>query len=115
VVNPFYQRKASHDKQTSEFLGAEAPRYTDWEIVTLFYSAVHLINIFFDRHQVMIPRDYDGRYRQIETYLSSILQSYDTLRLLSVMARYEQPVTNQHLVIANECYDDIRATIQSLG
>lgn len=115
MPNPFFAWKSKHDKQANEFLVRVSPKYVDWEIVTLFYSALHLINTFFDSHQIPIPEGYEGRYDQVERYLGSILQSYDSLRLLSVMARYQQSVGNDHLVLALEYYEDIRTKVRDLG
>ena len=87
--------KKLHDLDTSNLLTGHSPRYTDWEIITLFYSAMHHVDAAFCQIRsrgMNIPEPINHMHRRklISQYLSPIAVDYDMLETLSRWARYEE-------------------------
>jgi len=110
----WYNRKSEHDRDTHNYLGQKSPRYIDWEVITLFYSALHLINTFLERRMLPIPITYKDRESVVKRYLPGIHESYDILFTLSKQARYDAPIIPSELALAVECYNEIHGSIRDL-
>jgi hypothetical protein len=87
--------KKAHDLNTSNVLTRHSPTYADWEIITLFYSAMHHVDATFCQIRsagtpIPEPRNHMHRRKLIARHLSSIVVDYDVLEGLSRWARYEE-------------------------
>ena len=72
-------------------LYTSVPKYTEWEVVALFYSALHYIEAYFDimhggRHSD--NHGERGRYIRETDALSAIAPDYMLLYRTSINARY---------------------------
>lgn len=68
--------------------------YFDWAIVTLFYSALHLVQAFavdsFKKGRTReVPKDHVDRDRYINSHLVEINHDYDQLKNACNDARYD--------------------------
>jgi hypothetical protein len=88
----FHLNKKDSNVQTRDFLKT-ANQFYDWEITTLFYSALHFVDAFFadlanpsQRH----PKSHGFRRKMVNRYLGSVALSYGLLNDLSENARYEE-------------------------
>jgi hypothetical protein len=64
----------------------------DWAVVTLFYTALHLVQAYFVEtatNAFQIPRTHDDRRLRVGTLLTPLFQHYRTFEDLSKDARYD--------------------------
>ena len=66
----------------------ESPKYVDWEITTMFYSALHLVSEYLARRGVDIPSSHRQMNKVLSLRLPHILKPYSLLLKLSWNARY---------------------------
>lgn len=88
MAMPAYGAQSAHNKKTHDFLATEAPEYSDWQITTLFYSALHSFNRHFELEGVEIPDRHGKRLALINRKLPSIREAYKNLQMLSEQSRY---------------------------
>ena len=73
--------------------GLDPSRFTDWEVVTLFYSALHYVEAYLARNGVIHPHPKRHAHREEEMVrhaeLDAITENYLSLRNYSQDARYE--------------------------
>ena len=72
-------------------LYTSVPEYTEWEIVALFYSALHHVEAYFDMQGGYHSGSHRERNRIIRdsTEFRAIARDYMRLYNLSIIARYE--------------------------
>jgi len=99
--------QSSHNVITNQYLRQKNPDYKDWEITSLFYSAVHLVNSYFILIKQKIPRSHKTRNRWVENELQQIFDEYDSLYWLSRRSRYDtehQNLTSDEEKEAQQCF-----------
>ena len=69
-------------------------QYNDWSITSLFYSALHLINAYFYKHNIPEPINHRKRSDAVKKKLPAIHSEYQELRVLSEHARYKLPYSS---------------------
>ena len=89
--------------------------YTEPEITTLFYSALHMV----DRYLILVkkfkPKTHYERRRKIRSQLKDISEEYSSLERLSKMARYQKShhdLKSDDEKMAVECHDKIVSFVQ---
>ena len=104
-----YSAQSAHNKKAHDFLGAGYPEYLDWQITTLFYSALHLFNRHFALRGIKMPKNHRERFKLIERQLPSMSKAYLRLKSLSEQSRYggRAEVTARSLKSALESYSEI--------
>ena len=111
----FHFIKYQRDKQTNEYLRQKTPRFRDWEIITLFYSALHLIESYLGNHgHPIIPKSHQTRENLVEQYLKGIFEIYSEFYILCKTARYDALVTDEDLDAANDYYIQIKQFIEPI-
>lgn len=106
--------KKQHDLDTSDFLTGYSPTYTDWEIITLFYSAMHHVDATFCHMRssgMPIPEPINHLHRRklIAQYLNPIVTDYGMLEGLSRWARYEEvTIVPSYVTEARSLHTNIR-------
>jgi len=102
----WYATQSTHNKTTSDFLNSKTPDHIDWEITCLFYSALHLVNDYCDKHQIAPPSDHHERKEFVKNNLSSSYLSYKKLFDLSIKSRYTvgNRIDPSYLTIAQNNY-----------
>lgn len=85
----WYESQSNHNKDTHDFLHTKNPSYVDWEITTLFYAALHLVNGYFKRNGIPLPRNHHDRSILMNEKLHSLYPTYRKLYALSIKARYK--------------------------
>ncbi len=105
----------SHNKDANNLLQSQNQKYKDWEITTLFYTALHLVDEFFIRNQIEYPSKINHHVRNqlVETHLNAVYADYHLLSTLSIRARYTvgKNVNTEDLVLARALLDNIEAGI----
>jgi hypothetical protein len=107
----YHERKEKHDFDASTLIhkSSQGFAFADWEVVTLFYSALHYVDCYLDRAQSIHPIDHSDRKDYIMSLLSIIENDYRLLRHLSEDARYHNvPVQQPELTRATGYYNSIR-------
>ena len=66
----------------------ESPKYIDWEITTMFCSALHLVSEYLSRRGVDIPNSHKQMKKVLSVRLPHISILYSLLLKLSWNARY---------------------------
>jgi len=87
-MSTFQNIQSSHNKQTSDFLNTVTPKYHDWEIITLFYSALHKVDKYFIANGIQKPENHAERKALVKQHLREIYGSYHKLSSFSHRARY---------------------------
>ena len=72
-------------------LYTSVPEYTEWEVVALFYAALHHVDAWLASSEGVHPRNHAQRnaFVRNNSALNPISDQYARLYRLSVMARYE--------------------------
>ena len=114
----FHSKQFAHNRKfASDVLRTFKSEYNDWTVTSLFYSAVHLIDRYFDQHVPNPPKTHVKRFKLIRKDLKPIYPDYDRLYSLSIQSRYDASYTRisaidvQH---AKSCLAVITAHIQSI-
>ncbi len=82
-----YMAKAIRNEEFATAISVLAPRSTEWEVVSLFYSALHYMNAYL-ASEGHYPTTHWGR-RTLVVRLTNLEREYDNLLQLSMDARYE--------------------------
>ena len=112
-----HEERVLHNRKF--FDSVQTDVYPDWAIVILFYRAVHLIEAIFDSHGSAHSCSHDERKRIMNddpSYYSNNLRiNYRELESLSRQARYRPdiPVTDESVLIAQNCFDEIQSWYNS--
>ncbi len=51
MTSNWHAVQSIHNKDASDFLNTKTPAYVDWEITSLFYSALHLVDAYCAKNQ----------------------------------------------------------------
>ncbi len=82
-------RQSSHNFDTKKYLAQANPLHKDWEVTTLFYSAVHVVDSYLVLVKNTKPRTHTQRKKLVKQELSPIFDDYDSLELLGRKSRYD--------------------------
>lgn len=85
----------------------------DWETVTLFYSALHMVDLVLARRNIH-PDNHGDRRRNIRTFLRPIRQEYVSLEQISRRARYIADIYQQERDQAIRDYHNIKKYVESV-
>jgi hypothetical protein len=113
----YHTRKKKHDFEASKLIhdSSQGSAFADWEIVTLFYSALHYVDCYLDRAHSIDPNGHGGlggRKDYIIDLLPEIESDYRLLRALSEDARYHDvPIQQPELTRATRSYDQIKHSL----
>ena len=100
----WHERKKQHDFDVCQFLGTVPNRFLDWEVITLFYSALHFLDSFFARAYAIDPIDHMDRKNLVKTYLRIVERNYRLLYHLSRDARYNEVSVGQREITKAKSY-----------
>lgn len=93
---PQHLAKAQRNERLSTELWQLPEQYPEWQIITVFYAAVHLVQAYLRDKTKLYPQTHEERDRLIssEKALNPIYANYQELKRLSVTARYACLPTN---------------------
>ena len=103
----WHAQKSRHNHNTYRYLKHKNPRYADWEVILLFYSACKLIDAYFIIHEGRKPRHHLERNTMVEDYLPEISGEYSILYDLSRIARYDRDLPTSDMARAATLYRHI--------
>jgi hypothetical protein len=91
-------QKAQHNLHFCQAVAALGDDYRDWQVVALFYAALHVIQAYFADKTVDYPGNHSERDQKIATnaHLKTIYNEYRELKTLSSDCRYKCNNTNDH-------------------
>ncbi len=99
-------------------LYTRVPEYTEWEVVALFYAALHYVDVWLARSEDIHPRNHAQRIGFVtnNNALRPISDEYRRLYRMSVLARYEMqhPSLQETRRIEINEYAAIRRHVRSL-
>lgn len=76
-----------HNERVCDLISSQTPSFLDWEITTLFYAALHLIN-----HRLLdlgyTVSGHGKRMAAVKDHLPDMHDPFHTLYVLSIRARY---------------------------
>lgn len=88
-TNSWYVLQSEHNKKISVDINVSSQnKYIDWEITTLFYSALHIINEYFYQRGIPLPDKHNERNPLIRSTLNQIYPEYHKLFISSIRTRY---------------------------
>ncbi len=86
-----HKKKSAHNRNMADEL-QKTPKFVDWFVVTLFYSAVHVVNAYLVKEEGMLGKFVThGRRKQLianSPYLSKISYEYNFMETESMQTRY---------------------------
>jgi HEPN domain-containing protein len=109
--------KAQKNRQLSTALETQLTDYRDWQVITVFYAAVHLVQAYLRAKTSAYPQTHQERDELINRLpdLKPLYVPYNELKRVSVKSRYACLPVNQYDVNeARKQYDIIRAHIDKL-
>ena len=118
MSNPsWYDMQHVHNQTFScDILHAFQSKYKDWEVTSLFYSALHLINGYFDLHDIELPEDHHRQKKTVNEKLQRIYHDYTCLFDLSIRSRYIEgyKISDLEVKRAKEYYSNIVTYIKKI-
>jgi hypothetical protein len=114
---PAHQRKAEHNMVFSEDVTGLAGDYKDWQIIAIFYAAMHLVQGYFAAKSSLYPQTHQDRDHAIadDVRLRVIYFQYRELKTASLHSRYLcLPVNSRDVEDARKNYAIIRSHIERL-
>lgn len=89
-TEPQHRGKAAHNLALSTDLTAHGDEYRDWQVISIFYSAVHWVQAYLRAKTSSYPQTHQERDQLINSLpdLKPIYRNYEELKHLSVTARY---------------------------
>jgi hypothetical protein len=113
--------KKQHDYDTNQLLSRYTSKYLDWEVVTLFYSAMHWVDAVIcelrlnKKIKIPEPKEHETRNKIVVKFLKPIANEYKTLYHISRWARYEEvKIDLSILSAAKSSYDNIVKKLRSM-
>lgn len=105
-----HDAKKHHNYNVCQYLGRVPDTHADWEVVTLFYSALHYVDSFLASDQnIEFVRNHYRRKQYIRSHMPIIERNYRLLYHLSTDARYEDlTIGNRELTKAKSYYGHIK-------
>lgn len=90
--------KAARNEHLSSELQNLSDGYAEWQIITVFYAAVHLVQAYLRAKTTEYPQTHAERDQLIVTMkaLNPIYKPYQELKHMAVTARYACLPTNGH-------------------
>jgi len=108
----WHDGKKIHDFATSNFLGSNPAKFCDWELTTLFYSALHYVDSYLSNaFGIDLVLNHDDRKRHVTSFLPQINKNYKILYYLSRDARYNLTIGTSELSKAKSCYVQIKQVL----
>lgn len=107
-------RQSHHNRETSQYLARASPEYVDWEITTLFYSPLHMVDSYLFAKTGERPPHHTVRRRRVGAELPEISEQYRLLESLSIKSRYKlqlSTLSQAHQREALYCYEAIHAYV----
>ena len=98
--------------------GALSARSTDWEVTTLFYSALHFVDAFLDHSQSIHPQNHKDRRQwvsnasQLKPISKHYLELYDRSQDVRYLLLLISPA--QVSYIYTDCFQPIKSHIKGL-
>lgn len=82
--------QADHNRDFINIIWPKNLQYPDWAVTVIFYTAIHLIEAYFDHHLGKSSHDYQDREDTIiqTSELKPIYPEYHELKRLSMDSRY---------------------------
>ena len=78
-----------YNKRARERLArAAGPRFWGWEIVMMFYDIVIAVDGYAEMRGGPVPKNHKARRAVVERHLPHLVDLYDDLYTLSLVARY---------------------------
>lgn len=116
-TEPQHRNKAAHNLALSTDLTAHGDEYRDWQVISVFYSAVHWVQAYLRAKTSTYPQTHEERDRLIYTTpaLKPIYPHYQELKSLSVTARYTcLPINDREVSDARANHEAIANHIVNL-
>jgi hypothetical protein len=111
--------KKEHNLDTRTYLES-GTKYLDWEVVTLFYSAVHFVDAYlatvgtFGKHPTSHSQQ-NGRNDMVRRYLGIVEAEYMCLYRLSRGARYgPQSIQPEDVDDAEDWFNAVKYAVEPL-
>lgn len=81
-------KQSAHNINTQNYLNDKNPEFVDWEINTIYYATIHLIDQYFITKHGTLPYDRENRKFLVNTLLQTIYPHFDRLLTYSTTSRY---------------------------
>jgi hypothetical protein len=113
----WHKTKCGHNLDTNHYLAQKTAQFFDWEIVTLFYCAVHAVDSFFATsldprrfpYRFRHPKEHGLRNKMVSKHLGPIANEYVLLYELGRTARYDSypPISKKEVDDSTKAFNTI--------
>jgi hypothetical protein len=112
-IEPWHRSKNVHNLKVSSHLRVRNPEFVDWEVTSIFYAAVQLVDAYIAKND---PANFPDRHYKrnlwIQKNLSTIHPTYMKLFALSQASRYDTDMTEFDRTDAMKWYNMIEPTLR---
>jgi hypothetical protein len=111
----FHKARSTNNRNATIHLGKVNPTFEDWEITTLFYSALHLVDAYIMKLGLPRQRDHPDRNRLVrcDPRFQPIKHEYNRLYILCRAIRYDRDAAPQENGNALVDYNTIASYLSS--
>ena len=111
-----YKEKCEHNEAFVAYI-QNSSEFPDWEIIGIFYSALHYMNLFLSKRYNVKIEDI-GNHKKRNEYISNncnqkIAIAYKTLYSLSCEARYQFSNVSNKTTFAKNKYNELKTLCQN--
>jgi len=106
----WHEIKKQRDFNASQYLGQVPNTFVDWEVIALFYSALHYVDSYLAMcYNIDTVFDHQDRKNLIRSFIKMIEKNYRLLYHICRDARYnEVPIGQRELIKAKSYYGNIK-------
>ncbi|KAA2283742.1 hypothetical protein [Candidatus Nitrosocosmicus sp. SS] len=118
MSSSWHIKKSNHNIDACNYMNVKTPQYMDWEVVSIFYSSLHLINAYFEKFNPPVPSKHNFRNERVrrDPNLTKIRAPYLSLYTVSRSVRYDRDVSNDSEVkAAMRDYNLIKNHLKNYG
>lgn len=109
---PTEQEHRASVASNDQFIADVADRFADWEVVGLFYAALHRVDSRLAQFHAIHPQDHYERGRRVRELVPQIAVAYRMIETLSRRARYDcKQITAAEVAAARASYASICTAI----
>ena len=109
-----HRKQCLRNENVQTYLSLKNPNFIDWEITTIFYASLQVVDDYLLSNHSLIPANHFERIRHVRNLIPTIRSDYNNLKMLSEKARYISAVLPPELTAAKQYYGNIKNALQVL-
>ena len=105
--------KSSHNIDTERYLHQQIPKYVDWQVTAIFYSALHLVSNHLKEKGIEVPERHGDMIKTLKRLSGPLSKCYHTLYEKSRIARYstKKEISEEDLKIVKNNFEFLKSAL----